>query len=204
MSENIKMNQEENLQECGQVAMLASFFTQTDFDKQILNPAFRNYVLSQKNNLLKVLQTGFAIVSTNTLDATPADGKSFALTNSSNDKSGNQTVVSSSPVDLGFVSTPTPTQAPAAVTVPIASIAKSSSSDVLSAVRQICSEKTGYPIDFLESELDLEADLGVDTIKQMEIVAAVREHFSLPKKDGFSLKDVPTIEKLSAFVQAQL
>ena len=203
MSGNTKMNKEENLQECGQVAMLASFFTQTDFDKQILNPAFRNYVLSQKNNLLKVLQTGFALVSTNTLDEAQADGKSLVLTNRSNDKSDNQTVLSLPPVDLGFVSAPTPTPT-LAVTVPVASIAKSSSSDVLSAVRQICSEKTGYPIDFLESELDLEADLGVDTIKQMEIVAAVREHFSLPKKEGFSLKDVPTIEKLSAFVQAQL
>ncbi len=37
-------------------------------------------------------------------------------------------------------------------------------------------EKTGYPRDMLDFDLDLEADLGVDTVKQAEIFAAIREN----------------------------
>ena len=40
--------------------------------------------------------------------------------------------------------------------------------------------KTGYPEDMLELDLDLEADLGVDTVKQAETFAAVREAFDIP------------------------
>ena len=36
-------------------------------------------------------------------------------------------------------------------------------------------EKTGYPKDMLDLDLDLEADLGVDTVKQAEMFAAIRE-----------------------------
>ncbi len=35
-------------------------------------------------------------------------------------------------------------------------------------------EKTGYPKDMLDLDLDLEADLGVDTVKQAEMFAAIR------------------------------
>ena len=38
----------------------------------------------------------------------------------------------------------------------------------------IVAEPTGYPPDLLDVDLDLEADLGVDTVKQAEIFAAVR------------------------------
>ncbi len=36
---------------------------------------------------------------------------------------------------------------------------------------------TGYPPELLDLDLDLEADLGVDTVKQAEVFAAVRERF---------------------------
>ncbi len=41
----------------------------------------------------------------------------------------------------------------------------------------IVSEMTGYPPELLDLDLDLEADLGVDTVKQAEVFAAVRERF---------------------------
>ena len=40
--------------------------------------------------------------------------------------------------------------------------------------------KTGYPKDMLDLDLDLEADLGIDTVKQAETFAAVREAFDIP------------------------
>ena len=39
-------------------------------------------------------------------------------------------------------------------------------------VLSVVSEKTGYPPEMLDLELDLEADLGVDTVKQAELFAA--------------------------------
>ena len=45
------------------------------------------------------------------------------------------------------------------------------------AVVSIVAEMTGYPPDLLDLDLDLEADLGVDTVKQAEVFAAVRERF---------------------------
>jgi acyl transferase domain-containing protein/NAD(P)H-dependent flavin oxidoreductase YrpB (nitropropane dioxygenase family)/acyl carrier protein len=42
--------------------------------------------------------------------------------------------------------------------------------DVLHEVLAIISERTGYPIDMIEPDLDLEADLSIDSIKRTEIV----------------------------------
>src|SRR5206468_787600 len=53
--------------------------------------------------------------------------------------------------------------------------------DVTDAVLQIVAEKTGYPKDMLDLELDLEADLGIDTVKQAEMFAAVRAAFDIPR-----------------------
>ena len=46
---------------------------------------------------------------------------------------------------------------------------------VVAEVLSVVAEKTGYPQEMLELDLDLEADLGVDTVKQAEVFAAVRE-----------------------------
>ncbi|MGK5547976.1 SDR family NAD(P)-dependent oxidoreductase [Streptomyces sp. URMC 127] len=42
--------------------------------------------------------------------------------------------------------------------------------DVLSTIRAVISERTGYPVDLVEPGLDLEADLSIDSIKRTEIV----------------------------------
>src|SRR6266545_1212589 len=49
---------------------------------------------------------------------------------------------------------------------------------IVDRVVAIVAEKTGYPADLLDMDLDLEADLGVDTVKQAETFAAVREEWS--------------------------
>src|SRR5205814_740436 len=39
----------------------------------------------------------------------------------------------------------------------------------------IVAEKTGYPADMLGGHMELEADLGIDSIKRVEILSAMRE-----------------------------
>ena len=61
-------------------------------------------------------------------------------------------------------------------------------------------EKTGYPKDMLDLELDLEADLGVDTVKQAEMFAAVREIYDIPRDENRKLRDYPTLAHVIRFV----
>src|SRR5262249_42604337 len=42
---------------------------------------------------------------------------------------------------------------------------------------------TGYPIDFIDPAMDLEADLGIDSVKRMEILAGFRkDHPNVPAR----------------------
>ena len=61
-------------------------------------------------------------------------------------------------------------------------------------------EKTGYPAEMLDPELDLEADLGVDTVKQAELFTAVREEWGIPRDDNRKLRDYPTLAHVVRFV----
>ena len=43
----------------------------------------------------------------------------------------------------------------------------------------------------LDLDLDLEADLGVDTVKQAELFAAIREMWNIPRDENRKLRDFP-------------
>ena len=69
------------------------------------------------------------------------------------------------------------------------------------AVIGIVSEMTGYPPELLDLDLDLEADLGVDTVKQAEVFAAVRERFDVERDDNLQLRDFPTLTHVIGWVR---
>ncbi|MEI7529399.1 MAG: beta-ketoacyl synthase N-terminal-like domain-containing protein, partial [Elusimicrobiota bacterium] len=75
-----------------------------------------------------------------------------------------------------------------------------SEDSVKEAILAMITDKTGYPKDMLELDLDMEADLGIDTVKQAELFAAMREHYDIPRKDNLSLKDYPTIRHCIKYV----
>ena len=64
----------------------------------------------------------------------------------------------------------------------------------------LVAEKTGYPVDMLDLDLDLEADLGVDTVKQAEVFAAIREAYNIPRDENRKLRDYPTLAHVIRFV----
>jgi 3-oxoacyl-(acyl-carrier-protein) synthase/NAD(P)-dependent dehydrogenase (short-subunit alcohol dehydrogenase family)/acyl carrier protein len=68
-------------------------------------------------------------------------------------------------------------------------------------VLEVVAGMTGYPPDMLDMELDLEADLGVDTVKQAEIFAALREAYDIPRDETLQLKDFPTLNHAIGFVK---
>ena len=55
----------------------------------------------------------------------------------------------------------------------------------------IVADLTGYPSELLDLDLDLEADLGVDTVKQAEVFAAVRQQFGVAADESLQLRDFP-------------
>jgi NAD(P)-dependent dehydrogenase (short-subunit alcohol dehydrogenase family) len=72
---------------------------------------------------------------------------------------------------------------------------------VLARVTAIVAEMTGYPADLLEPDLDLEADLGVDTVKQAEVFAAVRGHYGVERDPNLKLRDFPTLRHVAGWVR---
>ncbi len=105
------------------------------------------------------------------------------------------------------VETPTaiaPTPAEAAVPVTTAPVAPGGAGLDREVIRQavldLVAEKTGYPQDMLDPELDMEADLGVDTVKQAEIFAVIRETYGIHRDENLKLRDFPTINHVIGFV----
>src|SRR6185369_4137714 len=90
-------------------------------------------------------------------------------------------------------------------TVPAAPAAAAAAVATADSVQQkvfdLVAEKTGYPIDMLGLDLDLEADLGIDTVKQAEIFAAVRAAYNIPREDNLKLRDFPTLAHVMRFVE---
>ncbi|MGO8772372.1 type I polyketide synthase, partial [Mycobacterium sp.] len=84
--------------------------------------------------------------------------------------------------------------APATAATPAAAPAAAAPAgdEVTDTVVGVVSQLTGYPAELLEVDLDLEADLGVDTVKQAEIFAAIREHYGVARDDNLKLRDFPT------------
>jgi acyl transferase domain-containing protein/NAD(P)-dependent dehydrogenase (short-subunit alcohol dehydrogenase family) len=68
-------------------------------------------------------------------------------------------------------------------------------------VMGIVAEKTGYPKEMLDVDLDLEADLGIDTVKQAEMFAAIRSTYSIPRDENLKLRDFPTLAHVIKFAQ---
>ena len=92
-----------------------------------------------------------------------------------------------------------PLAAPAATPLPAAAVSPAED-PVRQKVLDLVVEKTGYPKDMLDLDLDLEADLGVDTVKQAEMFASIRETYHIPRDPNLKLRDFPTLARVIQFV----
>ena len=106
---------------------------------------------------------------------------------------------------------PMPSAAPAEISRPVPETAAESveaepveAAGILNRIKAIIAEQTGYAADMLEDGLDLEADLGIDTVKQVEIFAKVAATFGFSVPDDLKLRDLNTIAKLGEYVHARL
>ena len=73
-----------------------------------------------------------------------------------------------------------------------------------SALLRIVGEKTGYPPEMLELDMDLEADLGIDSIKRVEILGALEDEFpTLPPADTEILAQTRTLAEIVDYMNTE-
>ncbi len=65
-------------------------------------------------------------------------------------------------------------------------------------------EQTGYPPEVVRFEADLEADLGIDSIKKAQLFGELREQYALTPRPGLKLGDFPTLGHILAYLKSQL
>ncbi|MFI5468789.1 SDR family oxidoreductase [Streptomyces cacaoi] len=83
---------------------------------------------------------------------------------------------------------PTQDSAPSRATGPV---------DVQQVVLEIISERTGYPVDMIEPDLDLEADLSIDSIKRAEIAGELARRLGAGAGADLASMDDDELEELA-------
>ncbi len=69
--------------------------------------------------------------------------------------------------------------------------------DISALLLAVVGEKTGYPVEMLRLDMNLEADLGIDSIKRVEILSALREQApELPEPDAETLGRLHTLGQI--------
>lgn len=113
---------------------------------------------------------------------------------------------SAAPVAVPVV---TPVAAPAAPKVPTAGAVRPAPApavatpapagiDHQAVLMEVVSEKTGYPVSMLTPEMELEAGLGIDSIKRVEILAALQE--KIPQLAGVDTSQLAALNTLGEIV----
>ncbi|MEQ8455028.1 MAG: SDR family NAD(P)-dependent oxidoreductase [Sandaracinaceae bacterium] len=98
-----------------------------------------------------------------------------------------------------------PAAPPPAAPQPVARHDGAPSRDLNALMLEVVAQKTGYPADMLRPSMELEADLGVDSIKRVEILAALRERApELPELDPAKLGKLRTLAEITEVLQAGL
>ena len=99
--------------------------------------------------------------------------------------------------------------APAATTtaapvVPVAAApATSSKVDLVPIMLDVVAEKTGYPVEMLELSMELEADLGIDSIKRVEILSAMQEKVpGLPEVETSKMASLVTLQEIVDYMSS--
>ncbi|MER7165746.1 SDR family NAD(P)-dependent oxidoreductase [Micromonospora sp. NPDC000207] len=99
---------------------------------------------------------------------------------------------------------PAPVVVPAPVVAPVAAApaaAGPSLGDFQNAILTVLSERTGYPADLIELDLDLEADLSIDSIKRAEVAGEVAHRLDLTVDgDESELEDLVKARTVRAMV----
>ncbi|MCL2315548.1 MAG: SDR family NAD(P)-dependent oxidoreductase, partial [Actinomycetia bacterium] len=65
-------------------------------------------------------------------------------------------------------------------------------------ILEVVAEKTGYPVEMLGLDMDLEADLSIDSIKRLEIIGALGDKIDMPEPDPDETDAASALEALAS------
>ena len=109
-------------------------------------------------------------------------------------------------VEVEVATPPAPTPVPTAP--PNSAVASSpviSVDELTRHLLRVVSDKTGYPVEMLSLEMDMEADLGIDSIKRVEILGAMQDNFpDLPRLSSDALAEMRTLGQIVESMAANL
>ncbi|MBW2591719.1 MAG: SDR family oxidoreductase [Deltaproteobacteria bacterium] len=93
-------------------------------------------------------------------------------------------------------------QAPAALDSPATTAGPADGNqDIKSTLLEIVGELTGYPMEMLGMDMDIEADLGIDSIKRVEILSALEEKMpALPSVSPETMGTLKTLGQIAKYV----
>ncbi len=100
--------------------------------------------------------------------------------------------------------TPQPSPANTTVTaVTISADSPAASGEIASALLSVVSELTGYPTEMLSLDMDVEADLGIDSIKRVEILSALEDRIAdFPAIAPDEMAELKTLEQIANRLQS--
>ncbi|WP_063755136.1 acyltransferase domain-containing protein [Streptomyces achromogenes] len=72
---------------------------------------------------------------------------------------------------------------------------------LLAGLTALYAEELGFPAEMLTADVDLEADLGVDSAKQIALFERVRQQYGLPEAPGERRNEATTLERIADLVE---
>ncbi|OBA75867.1 hypothetical protein A5641_23790 [Mycobacterium sp. 1554424.7] len=92
------------------------------------------------------------------------------------------------------------TAAPVSVLAPVA--VSGAGSELVTQMLEVVADKTGYPVEMLDLSMALEADLGIDSIKRVEILSAVQQRVpALPEVEASTMAALGTLREIVDYLQ---
>ncbi|MDH5886954.1 type I polyketide synthase [Vibrio splendidus] len=109
---------------------------------------------------------------------------------------------------VAYMNSKLPASAPAAaqVSVPTQAVSNGLNAEqVQSTMLSVVADKTGYPTEMLDLAMDMEADLGIDSIKRVEILGTVQDQLpTLPELNPEDLAECRTLREIVTYMQSKL
>ncbi|PMG31125.1 beta-ketoacyl synthase [Shewanella sp. 10N.286.52.C2] len=105
----------------------------------------------------------------------------------------------------GAMSSESPAISAAAVASGLSAETALSAQQIQSTMMSVVAEKTGYPTEMLELSMDMEADLGIDSIKRVEILGTVQDELpGLPELNPEDLAECRTLGEIVSYMNSKL
>ncbi|MEM7103030.1 MAG: beta-ketoacyl synthase N-terminal-like domain-containing protein [Bacteroidota bacterium] len=125
-----------------------------------------------------------------------AEASTFPVSNGNGSSNGNG---NGSVIHATTVVKPTVKTTAVKVETPVVESVVIDNSQLEKMLMEVVSEKTGYPAEMLELDMDMEADLGIDSIKRVEIFGALTAQY--PEMSGINPNELTELRTLGEIVE---